>query len=184
MAIWTAVPALETKAAEELAEVSPSATGAPSRVQANSGYRLFGLSFRYGIRSADGLHYGQVRRNTMPAPVVVVHNETDTRELAVIALQAAGHEVADFTDPMQALNAVRASGRARVLVTRIDFGPGQLNGVALAQMVRAKQRSIRALFIGRPENQHHTEGVGQFLPVPLDPQALVDAADRLLSARP
>jgi hypothetical protein len=59
-----------------------------------------------------------------------------------------------------------------------------LNGVALAQMVQAKQQSIRALFIGRPENKHHTEGVGVFLPVPLDPQALVDTTNRLLSARP
>jgi DNA-binding NtrC family response regulator len=82
----------------------------------------------------------------MPAPVIVVHNEADARELAVIALQAAGHEVADFADPMQALNAVRASGRARILITRIDFGPGRLNGVALAQMVQAKQQSIRAVF--------------------------------------
>ena len=120
----------------------------------------------------------------MPAPVVVVHNESDARELAVVALQAAGHEVADFADPMEALNAVRASGRARVLITRIDFGPGRLNGVALAQIVQAKQQSIRALFIGRPENQHYTEGVGVFLPVPLDPQALVDTTNRLLSARP
>lgn len=119
----------------------------------------------------------------MPAPVVVVHNESDTRELAMIALQAAGYEVADFADPIQALNAIRVSGRARVLVTRIDFGPGRLQGVALAQMVRSKQQSIQALFIGRPENQHYTDGVGIFLPVPLDPQALVDAADRLLSAR-
>lgn len=120
----------------------------------------------------------------MPSPVVVVHNETETRELAVTALQAAGHEVADFADPMQALSAVRASGRARVLVTRIDFGPGRLHGVALAQMVQAKQQSIRALFIGRPENQHYTDGVGAFLPVPLDAQALVETTNRLLSGRP
>ena len=120
----------------------------------------------------------------MPASVIVVHNEPETRELAVVALQAAGHEVADFADPMQALNAVRASGRARVLVTRIDFGPRRLNGVALAQMVQAKQQSIQAVFIGRLENQRHTEAVGLFLPAPLDSQALVDTVGRLLSARP
>ena len=118
---------------------------------------------------------------TLPALVIVVHNESDTCELAVVALQAAGHEVADFADPMQALNAVRASSHARILITRIDFGPGRLNGVALAQMVQAKQRSIQAIFIGRPENHHHTKGVGVFLPVPLDPQVLGDTTNRLLA---
>jgi hypothetical protein len=58
-----------------------------------------------------------------------------------------------------------------------------LNGVALAQMLRAKQQGIQALFIGRPDNQPHTEGVGVFLPMPLDPQALVETTGRLLSAR-
>src|SRR5690242_12578233 len=79
----------------------------------------------------------------MPAPVIVVHNEADARELAVVALQAAGHEVADFADPMQALKAVRASGRARILVTRIDFGPGWLNGAPWRRRFRRSNKASK-----------------------------------------
>lgn len=36
----------------------------------------------------------------MPAPVIVVHDEPDTCELAVSALCAAGIQAAGFADPM------------------------------------------------------------------------------------
>src|SRR5882757_8321548 len=46
-----------------------------------------------------------VIRSAMPAPVLVVHNEFDTRELALIALRGAGRETAGFENPMTALDA-------------------------------------------------------------------------------
>ena len=74
----------------------------------------------------------------MPAPVLVVHDEQDIRELAVSALRAAFLEVVGFDDPIPALDAIETDSRVRVLVTRVVFGPGKPNGVALARMVRTQ----------------------------------------------
>ena len=82
----------------------------------------------------------------MPAAVLVVHDEPDTRELAVTALRAAFLDVIGFDDPMQALNAIEDDTRVRVLVTSVAFGPGKLNGVALARMVRVKRPGTKVVF--------------------------------------
>ena len=118
----------------------------------------------------------------MPAPVLVVHNEFDTRELALTALRAAGHEAASFENPMTALDAIEADSRVRVLVTGLDFGQGRLNGVALALMVKVKRPGLQAVFVASLEDHPHTERVGDFLPTPLDPHALVDVVGHMLTA--
>jgi hypothetical protein len=67
--------------------------------------------------------------------VVVVHDERNTRDPAVMALRAAFLEAVGFEDPMEALDASDVGSRVRVLVTRVDFGPGKPNGIALARMI-------------------------------------------------
>jgi DNA-binding NtrC family response regulator len=121
--------------------------------------------------------------SAMPAPVLVVHNEFDTRELALTALRAAGREAAGFENPMAALDAIEAGSRVRVLVTGVDFGDGKLNGVALALMAKVKRPSLQAVFVASLEDHPHTDGVGDVLPTPLDPQALIDVVGRLLVDR-
>ena len=79
----------------------------------------------------------------MPAPVLVIHDEQDVRELAVSALRAAFLEVVGFEDPIAALEAIETDSRVRVSVTRVVFGPGKPNGVALARMVRLSGRAQR-----------------------------------------
>src|SRR6187551_3599868 len=74
----------------------------------------------------------------MPAAVLVVHDDQNIRDLAVSALRAVFLDAIGFDDPMVALDAIEASSRVRVLVTRVAFGPGKPNGVALARMVRLK----------------------------------------------
>ena len=115
----------------------------------------------------------------MPAAVLVVHDEQSTRELAVTALRAAFLEVVGFADPMTALDAIEASSRVRVLVTRVVFG-GKPNGVALACMVRVKRPGTKVVFVAREENAPHTEGLGVFLPRPLNPDILVATVSRVL----
>jgi DNA-binding NtrC family response regulator len=120
----------------------------------------------------------------MLARVIVVHDDVDTCQLALTALSAAGHEVVVFEDPMTALNAIDDAdhSRVRLLITRVDFGLGNVNGVALARMLMFKQPNIKVLFVAREEYRHHTESVtGAFLPLPLDARALVDAVGRLLA---
>lgn len=118
----------------------------------------------------------------MPAPVIVVHDEVETREMAVGALCAAGLQAVGFDDPIKALTAVEADTRARVLVTQVDFGPGKLNGAALVRMLRIKRREIRVAFVALPENRVHLDGYGEFVPMPLNPSVLVDTVAHLLRA--
>jgi hypothetical protein len=83
----------------------------------------------------------------MPAAVIVVHNERNTRELVELSLRAAFLEAVGFDDPIKALDAMEASSRVRVLVTRVDFGPGKPNGIALARMVRVKPPALRSCLL-------------------------------------
>jgi DNA-binding NtrC family response regulator len=112
---------------------------------------------------------------------LVVHDDDATRELATNALRDAGYEVTAFTSPMQVLDAMdAATRRIRVLVTRVNFGSGTLNGVALARMVRLRQPTTKVVFAALDENRGYTTELGEFLPMPLDRQALVEVVGRLL----
>ena len=117
----------------------------------------------------------------MPAPVIVVHDEPATRELAVNALCAAGLQAVGFDDPMKALAAVETDSRVRVLVTRVDFGRGKLNGAALARMLRYERPALRTVFVALPENRMHAESEGEFVPMPLDAHILIETVARLLT---
>jgi DNA-binding NtrC family response regulator len=119
----------------------------------------------------------------MPAPVLVAHDEPGTRELAVAALRAAFLEVVGFEDPMAALDAIETDSRVRVLVTRVEFGPDKPHGVALARMVRLKRPGTKVVFVASAEYEPHTEGLGVFLPMPLNPDILVATVSRLLTSQ-
>ena len=67
-----------------------------------------------------------------------------------------------------------------ILITRITYRPGKPNGVALARMIRVKRPGMKIIFLARPENEAHTEGLGVFLRSPLDEDALVATVGRLL----
>lgn len=116
----------------------------------------------------------------MPARIVFVHDDPAFTEPAASALGAAGHTVAAFTDPMQALNALEAAREAELLITRIDFGPGKINGIALARMARFRRRGIRVLFMAPSGMEKHAAGLGELLPQPTDVADLIEAAGRLL----
>jgi len=119
----------------------------------------------------------------MPAPIIVVHDEPETREMAVNALCAAGLQVVGFNDPMEALAAVESDTRVRVLVTQVDFGRGKLNGAALARMLRYKREVIKPVFVGLPENRMHIGGDFEFVPMPVDTPYLVETVTRLLTTQ-
>jgi DNA-binding NtrC family response regulator len=119
----------------------------------------------------------------MPAAVLVVHDEQSTRELAVSALHAAFLEAVGIADPMAALDAIEASPHIRVLVTRVMFGRDKLNGIALARMILVKRPRIKVVFVALAEYAPHAEGLGVFLPMPLNPDIFVATVGRLLMAR-
>lgn len=117
----------------------------------------------------------------MPAPVVVVHQQLDTRDMLMSIIRAAGFEVAGFADPLKALDAIETGSRARVLVTRLDFGPGKLNGIALARMIRHKGLGVEVVFVGRADKARYLDSTEAFVPHPVNPEAVADAVRRALA---
>lgn len=116
------------------------------------------------------------------APVIVVHDDTNTRDLAVSALREAGLQAVGFDDPMKALLAIETDTRVRVLISPVAFAPGKLNGAALARMLKfkLKRRNVKTVFVAPEEHREYVDGEGEFLPAPLDPPVLVDTVARLL----
>lgn len=117
----------------------------------------------------------------MPATVVIVHDDGALTAQTKAALEQNGHDVATFADPMAALQALERARSADLLITRVNFGPGKPHGVSLALMARTRRPQIKVLFVTRPENQQHTEGVGELLPAPAAADDVIAAAERLLS---
>src|ERR1700761_7161436 len=107
----------------------------------------------------------------MPAPVIVVHPDLETRDLALSTLRAAGLEAVAFKEPLLALDAIETDGRSRVLVTAVDFGAGRLNGAALVRMLKYKRQGIKAVFLTAPEHAEHVAGDGVALLEPPDSSA-------------
>ena len=121
----------------------------------------------------------------MPARIVIVGSNPSLTEQARQAFTGAGHDVAVFTNPLKGLDALERANRIELLITDIDFGPGRLNGAALARMARFKKPGVRVLLMGQMEERQYVEKeLGEFLPRPVAVVTLLDAAARLLRAAP
>lgn len=103
----------------------------------------------------------------MPARVAVVHDDATFRGDLVNALGRAGYEVLGFSDTSTALAATEVSERVEILITRVEFRKGRPHGVSLALTVRLKHRSVKILFLARPEMTEYTKGVGEALVTPV-----------------
>jgi DNA-binding NtrC family response regulator len=117
----------------------------------------------------------------MPALVFLVHDEPRLIDQIAARLMLAGHDVAAFTSTMEALAALEATPRVELLFTRVDFAPGQLNGVALALMASTKRPGIKFVFTGAEEFAHYTEGLGEFMSAPANAREIVNAVCGLLA---
>src|SRR6266404_6483909 len=109
----------------------------------------------------------------MPGNIIMVHDDPRFIEEATAALRSAGHDIATFGDPMEALNALEAAQHIDILITRVRFAPGRPHGVALANMALLKRPGLKVLFTVAPENIEHAEGVGEFVAAPIDIPELV-----------
>jgi DNA-binding NtrC family response regulator len=97
----------------------------------------------------------------MSAPVVIVHNENDALEMLLQAVREAGYEAVGLDDPLLALKVIDADPQIRMLITRVNFGEGKLNGGALARMLHYNRpRDIKVVFVGRSANEHYVDGEG------------------------
>src|SRR5690348_9977835 len=102
----------------------------------------------------------------MPARSVVVHDDPIFRDLLVSSLKDSDQDVASFGDTSRAWDALEAAQRLEILVTGVNFGPGKPHGVALARSARMHRRTVRILFVARPEHQEDCAEIGLFLPCP------------------
>jgi DNA-binding NtrC family response regulator len=116
----------------------------------------------------------------MPARIVLVHTDKNFLEEVAAAFAEIGHVVAAFERSMSALSALEAAQIADVLITRLTFPPGNPNGVSLARMARLRRPGIKVLFAGREQMREYTDGVGEFLPSPINIPELVAVVARLL----
>ena len=116
----------------------------------------------------------------MPARVVVVLREAELGTNAAAALRAAGFDAVAFADSMQALRALEASERAKVLVTSVNFQRGKPNGLALARMTKLRRPDLKVIFTNGPDAEQHVHRDGTFLPSPLHHGRLAEAVARLM----
>ena len=117
----------------------------------------------------------------MPARIVVAHDDPGFVDNTVMALRAAGYDVAAFGDSMSAFAALEAADRVEVLITRLLFPEGQPNGVALGLMARMKRPGIKVLFVASQDMEEHTEGVGEFLPASAPASEIVEKVGKMFA---
>lgn len=120
----------------------------------------------------------------MPAKIVVVHDDEDFTGSVVAALQAAGHDVAVFKDPLLAHDALEAAQRVEVLITRVEFPPGRSNGLSLARMTRVRRPGVKVLFVASDEYRSDVEGLGAFLPLSTSVQGVAALVEQMLETDP
>ena len=119
----------------------------------------------------------------MPSRVVVACEEAEFANITADALRTTERSVIAFHDSMAALDALEAASKVELLVTCMEFGPGKVNGIALARMARLKKPGVRVLFVGKPEYEKHAKGLGDFLIWPVAIEEVVQRSQRLLHDR-
>jgi DNA-binding NtrC family response regulator len=116
----------------------------------------------------------------MPASVVIVHDDPAFLEEASFALRQVGHDVVTFVDPLIAFAALEVARSVEVLITRSAFARDMPNGLSLALAGRSQRPGLRIVFTALPDYKRFTEGIGEFLPFPVDVPKLVETVTRLM----
>jgi hypothetical protein len=112
---------------------------------------------------------------------MLVHDDPDFVDAAAAALIGADHEVRIYSTALAALIDLEKPPQADLLITRIRFGPGNSNGVALAFAARRRFPGIKILFTASPEFRAETADLGVFLATPVAVPDLLDTVNILLA---
>jgi CheY-like chemotaxis protein len=114
--------------------------------------------------------------------ILVVEDNTDARAMLRHMLEAAGHEVHEAGDGLEALAMALA---LRPDVALIDLGLPEVDGYEVARRLRASDEQRRILLVavtgyGSPDDREHSLAAGfdVHLVKPVDPDMLADALAR------
>jgi CheY-like chemotaxis protein len=115
-------------------------------------------------------------------PVLVVEDEPDVRSVLKAMLAASGFDVVVAKDGASALRELwKRGGKIQVLVTDVDMG--RMNGMELAESVRAQYPKLPILFVsGLPVPAAELEKVApgtMLLAKPFGAADLVEAVQKL-----
>jgi hypothetical protein len=103
----------------------------------------------------------------VPAPIVLVHNDTGFADALVARFSP---DIRWYQDPVQALTALEKARSITFLITRVQFDDGQPVGLSLARLALAAQAQVRVVFTGPAEHREHAAEIGEFIPEPVRPE--------------
>ena len=121
--------------------------------------------------------------------VLVVEDEDGVRNLIRTLLRLSGFDVLACQNGEEALDLMRArDGKVNLVVTDINLGP-DMDGIEMAESLRAIYPSLKVLYISGMEEQDrivHEVAGGQasFLMKPFTPSGLREKAEAMLSLVP
>ena len=116
----------------------------------------------------------------MPAEVVVVLSDPSFAQNVVDFLLKLDIDAMQIDTSGAALDVLEGATRIELLVTSVDFGVDQPNGVALARLARVKRPGIKVLFIGEPEHDYLFASLREVMHPPVTPQQVATVAFRIL----
>ena len=119
--------------------------------------------------------------------VLVVEDEDGIRNLIRTLFRLAGFDVISCQDGFEALDLMRArGGNVQLLITDINLGP-DMDGIELAESLRAIHPSLKTLFISGEEDHERlgpeiASGLSHFLMKPFKTRDITDKALEILSS--
>jgi hypothetical protein len=117
----------------------------------------------------------------MAARIIAIHDECEFLAETINALGHAGYDAVGFTDPAAALDTLIVAPNADLLITRVRFGPGKPQGVALAKMARANRPNLKVIFTARREFNEQIRDLGTLIRSPVLISVLMKEVGRLLT---
>lgn len=118
-----------------------------------------------------------------PRPVVLIaEDEVLVRMYAADVLAEHGFDVLEAGNADEALGRLNAGARIDVLFTDVNM-PGDLDGIELARLVRARCPDTEILITSGREGSGIDRGLGRFVPKPYAPEQIANTIRLLLHRR-
>jgi DNA-binding NtrC family response regulator len=120
----------------------------------------------------------------MPSRIVVVHDDADFVARSSVALTRSGYGGITFTDPTAAFPSLMAPHHVEMLITRVHFGFGKLNGITMALMCCERRPLLEIIFVSFPQHASQALLFGEFVPMPVRMPNLMAVVTRLMPPPP